>query len=386
MKSLLSLSVLFSALTLVGAPVVPDTAVEGFPTYEGISPANFVYGRTIVPSDLRQRAVLIVQYDANKLQSQLLQTVPLQSIDGFPAGEFQWDTADYPRTGITVVSILGEELDPKTFGEAFKSKSADEEKQQTENRQLGYWRSLGKAYYNNVKPAGEPDNLAETPYVYVIDGRTKEPLYKGKFDKKEITKIKNAMTKAMLANKEWTPVTGVAEVQHNKKAMKIIAAGKSLDPCFQILKAGFKNKDPDVAKESQIMFDALHQYRGDLVNRIQMEAGQAPARAYMDAMTLFNSFPREKKALQPVTARLTSTKEIKTIGECMAKFIEWNDPDYVCKNASEAKKNVVKLKAWKQALEKLQTHPNARISGEAALIGTQLDALIEAMPTKVPQK
>ena len=64
----------------------------------------------------------------------------------------------------------------------------------------------------------------------------------------------------------------------------------------------------------------------------------------------------------------------------------WSRDDYVCKNKSEATKNIQELNKYKKILESLANSQNAQLQGEAMLFQAQIDTLIDIMPTKVPQK
>ena len=96
--------------------------------------------------------------------------------------------------------------------------------------------------------------------------------------------------------------------------------------------------------------------------------------------------PSEKKNLQAIDAKIKANKEIGALGKIFEKIMLWSREDYVCKNAGEAKKNVMELQKIKKALEALANSQNAQLQGEAMLFQTQIDALIDIMPTKVPQK
>ena len=135
-----------------------------------------------------------------------------------------------------------------------------------------------------------------------------------------------------------------------------------------------------------MMYDAINQYKSDLMMRIQLEFSAAPARAYYDFQTLIKYFPSEKKNLQAIDAKIKANKEIGALGKIFEKIMLWSRDDYVCKNKGEANKNVQELKKYKKMLEALANSENAQLQGEAMLFQTQIDTLIDLMPTKVPQK
>ena len=134
------------------------------------------------------------------------------------------------------------------------------------------------------------------------------------------------------------------------------------------------------------MYDALHQYASGLKLRIGLECHSAPARAYYDLQTLVRLFPSEKKKMQSIDQKFTQNKELGSLGKIFEKLMLWGRDDFVPKSAGEAKKIVVELQKYKKALDALATSENAQIQGEAMLFSSQLDMLIETIPTKVPQK
>ena len=153
------------------------------------------------------------------------------------------------------------------------------------------------------------------------------------------------------------------------------------------LKAGIADKNPEKAKEAQIMYDAINQFSSDLKQRITLEYRSAPARAYVDARRLFRYFPQEKKALAQVDLYLKNNKTALTLGKMFEKYIEWSRPDFTFKNTSEAKKAAQLVNTWKKPLEKMASDTsNTVLQGEASLILAQIDGIGDLLMTKVPQK
>ena len=160
-----------------------------------------------------------------------------------------------------------------------------------------------------------------------------------------------------------------------------------MKPCLISLKASLGDKNPDKAREAQIMYDALNQFCSDLKLRIVHEFRSSPARAFADAQRLFRYFPQEKKAIAQVETYLKNNKSAVTLGKMYEKYLEWSQPDFTFKNTSEAKKAVQLVNSWKKPLEKMsQDTSNMSLQGEASLILAQIDTLAEVLMTKVPQK
>ncbi len=384
----------FAALMAMSAAAVAgpgqrDPVAEGYMDWDGVTPKNMIMGRLITPSDLRHRAVIYVVVDAAKLIAD--KNVPdLAGLPDFaqpPADHLtQWETQELPREKIVIVSVrnLGKK-DDKEFAAVFKPPKGTEPPESTKYTS---WTQYKIPFYRDVTPIPGAEVADENlPYVAVYGGAGTEPLYtKEKWSAAEIKNVRAAVKKAVGELGEWKPPLGVAEPQFFKKVAADMAKGKPAQGLLNQLKAGIKSKNPDQAKEAQIMFDALNQYKSDLMMRIQLEFSAAPARAYYDFQTLVKLFPSEKKNLQAIDAKIKANKEIGALGKIFEKIMLWSREDYVCKNAGEAKKNVMELQKIKKALEALANSQNAQLQGEAMLFQTQIDALIDIMPTKVPQK
>ena len=370
------------------APGQRDPVAEGYADWDGVVSKNFLMGRIITPSDLRHRAVVYVVLDGSKLTNEKVADYSaLPSLAALPAGHAaQWDTQELPRNKIVVVSIrnLSKNMQAE-FPALFK---APKDAQQSVRTKYMAWTENRPPIYRDLKPVGEGELTEDKlPYVAVYGGEGTEPLYaKEKWTPAEIHNVQAAVKKAVVGLGEWKSPLGVEEPQFFKKVAADMAKGKPAQNLLPQLKAGIKSKNPDQAKEAQIMFDALNQYKSDLMLRIQLELHSAPARAYYDFNMLVKNFPSEKKNLQAVDAKMKANKEIGALGKVFEKIMLWSRDDYLCKNAAEAKKNVQELQKYKKVLEMLANSQNAQLQGEAMLFQSQIDTLIDMMPLKVPQK
>ena len=382
----------FAALMAMSAAAVAappkDPVAEGYMDWDGVTPKNMIMGRLITPSDLRHRAVIYVVFDANTLTNDKVPDyAALPQFIQIPADHLtQWETQELPREKIMIVSVrnLGKK-DAKEFAAVFKPpKNADI----TVSGKYTGWVNNKIPFYRDVTPIPGAEVADENlPYVAVYGGAGTEPLYtKEKWTSADAKDLRAAVKKARDGLEEWKPPLGVAEPQFFKKVAADMAKGKPAQGMLNQLKGGIKSKNPEQAKEAQIMFDALNQYKSDLMMRIQLEFSAAPARAYYDFQTLVKLFPSEKKNLQAIDAKIKANKEIGALGKIFEKIMLWSREDYVCKNAGEAKKNVMELQKIKKMLDALANSQNAQLQGEAMLFQTQIDTLIDLMPTKVPQK
>ncbi len=388
MRNVLFAGMLVAAATAVAAPGQKDPVAEGYMDWDGVVPKNFLAGRLITPSDLRHRAVVYVEVDANAFTNDKVPNYSsLASLAALPsAHQIHWETQELPREKILVVSVrnLGKN-EAKEFPAVIRPpKGADA----AVSQKYTGWTENRIPFYRDLKPVGGAEIADENlPYVAVYGGTGTEPLYKKeKWTSSDLKNVKAAITEAVGALEPWKAPLGVEESQFFKKIQADFAKGKSTQSLMTALKGGIKSKNPEQAKEAQIMFDALNQYKTDLMLRIQLEFHTAPARAYYDYQTLVKLFPGEKKNLQAIDAKLKANKEIGALGKVFEKIMLWSRDDYVCKNKSEATKNIQELNKYKKILESLANSQNAQLQGEAMLFQAQIDTLIDIMPTKVPQK
>lgn len=386
-----AISILSAAVVLAvsAAPSKTDPVAEGFPSWEGVNEKNYLQGRVITSSDLRHRVVLMITLkdDANLQKHLVALSKLIQNVDETPAGfSAQWDSIDrFPRKGLVLVTFkdAGKSVDEnlKTALKAAKGMKEDDASA------LASWKnSSSPAFYRGVTLC-DAEQETDFPYVRVLDGKTANPVFKGLYKPAEVATIRKKISKCKADLGEWNDPLGVTEVQHFKDVEKKVLEGKPLKPCLEALKRGIKDKNPEKAREAQIMYDAINQYASDLKLRILLEFKSAPARAFADAQKLFKAFPQEKKALASVDLFLKTNKSALTIGKMFEKYLEWSQPNFTFKNASEAKKAVQLVNSWKKPLEKMsQDKDNPVIQGEASLILSQIDSLGEILMTKVPQK
>ncbi len=383
-------AVLCASVLGLSAVAAPVPVAEGFLDWEGLSSRNYLFGRTIGPSDLRQWTVVYVVVDAEAFQGQQLKDLsPLAGLMPLPqAHATQWETQELPHDGIVVFSVRNADrgADPKAFAARFRPpKDAEQAEAQA-------YRAYGMQmvpFYRDAAPAGEAELAADKlPYVAVYAAEGTDPVYtKEKFAAADLKGVREAIQKARAKlPADWTPPLGVREPQFFKQVPALLAKGKPAAAALKILAAGVKSKNADQAKEAQVMYDALNQYASGLKLRIGLEHHAAPARAYYDLQTLVRLFPSEKKKMQAIDQKFKQNKELGSLGKIFEKLMLWGRDDFVPKNAGEAKKIVVELQKYKKALDALATSENAQIQGEAMLFSSQLDMLIETIPTKVPQK
>lgn len=389
--SMKHLSTVLCAGTLgLAAVAAPDPVAEGFVDWTGLSPKHYLFGRALTPSDLRQRTVVYVVVDDATFAGESLKTyAALASLASLPESHVtQWETQELPRDRIVAFSVRHAEkgTDPKTFAARFRPpKDADES-------EASVYTTFGRyqvPFYKDLAPVGEAELTADKlPFVAVYAAEGAEPVFaQEKYLPANLAKVREAVRKAReKLPTDWTPPLGIREPQFFKQVPALLAKGKPASAALKVLAAGIKSKNPDQAKEAQVMYDALNQHCSDLKLRISLEYSSAPARAYYDFQTLIRLYPSEKKKMQAIDQKLKQNKELGSLGKIFEKLMLWGRDDFVCKNAGEAKKIVQELQKYKKTLEALANSQNAQIQGEAMLFASQLDMLIETIPMKVPQK
>lgn len=387
LKRSLVLGAVLLGLSALAAPV---PVADGFIDWSGLSTKNYLYGRTLTPSDLRQRTVIYVVVDGETFtNAKLKDFAALASFAVLPAGHAtQWETEELPHGPITVFSVrnVAKGTDAKTFAATFRPPKDTPESEMT---QYVTYSANMIPFYKDLAPVGAAElSDDKLPFVAVYAAEGAEPVHvQEKYQPADIAKVRAAVKTAKEKEiADWTPPLGIREPQHYKQIPALLAKGKPAAAALKILAAGVKSKDAEQAKEAQIMYDALNQYASDLKLRIGLEYSSAPARAYYDFQTLIRLFPSEKKKMQAIDQKIKQNKELGSLGKIFEKLMLWSRDDFVCKNAGEAKKIVQELQKIKKTLEGLAESQNAQIQGEAMLFSSQIDSLVEIIPTKVPQK
>lgn len=408
MKKILFAGLVVAAAVSLAAPMAKkDPVAEGFLDWDGLNPKNHLFGRNITPSDLRHRVVVYVAIDGKTLSRDVLANLyGLMQYGEVPSEHTtQWESAEMPRNSIFIISVMnaGKQLTEDTFKEHLSVKGL--ESTDDRRRALAAYFESHFPVYKDVKPVGA-EAIADDamPFVAIYGGvdtedyKATKPLgtwsnysYKNRdkfFNSKSKTSINSVHKAALtaLSDLNWKRPLGVMEPQFYKKVIADFEKGKPVQGILNTLKGGIKDKNPDKAKEAQILFDAINQYKEELKLRIQCEIHIAPARAYCDYQILMKLFPTEKKSMQDFEAKFKAAKEIGILGKVLEKLLIWERDDFFCKSDGEAKKIVAELQKMKKQISVLTENKNAQIQGEAMVFTSQIDALIEVIPTKVVQK
>ena len=359
-----------------GRSVAYEPTAEGYPAWAGLTEANYVCGRQICPSDLRHKLTAVILIDAAKFEEQvkLIGCVgafnpTLSSIHGQAA-----ETFVVPRNNICLIVLVGK-IDVEKFNDFLKKNAKD--------LQPYSW-----IVYSNVTCSKAPDNAGKFPFYYVFGPEPGDAIASGDFDAAASAKLGQMVQSKKHKIESWKPYYGsVEEPQYMKSFTKILNSGKPLEGLVASCKKGISSKNPDQAKECQILYDALEQTRSDLLFEARGFAGLCPTRAMYEAGTLIKQFPKTKKQLAGALDRIKSIPDIGQLIKMFELLKKWGAEDFLCKNAGEAKKIEAELKKMKKTCDTLvEKSSNNTVQSCAAWIGSEAETLASVISTKVPAK
>ena len=386
MKKLAFACAALVALELAAAPAAKlEPVAAGFPQWQGISPKSHIRGREITAADLRHRATVVVDVDDNAdLHKQLLEAAGLLQLTGLVSLGFEggnWETMVLPRDVLIVVSCHGLLKNPDALKTALKSSGTDE-------AALSGFSTAMVPFYENISFVGGPETEGKRPYIYVMGPTGTEPLSQGKLDAASVKDARAAINKAKAKFTEtpWKPFYGTEDPEKFPAVAAAIAKGKPLGPVAAAIQKDVLSKDAEKAQAAQVVSDALSQTRSDLLFRIRLEARACPHRAYYDFQQLVKFWPSEKKKLDEVMQKIKLIPDAEKLAKMFSKAIVWADPNFVCKNAGEAKKIVAELKKMKPALTKMKESKIIEIQNGALLLDAQVDELMSSIPSRLPEK
>ena len=402
MKCSLLLAGVLVSCSLSSAPVAKTEPVaEGFLVWQGVSQKNYIYGREICPSDLRHRVVVVMEVEPNEKffdQVLLMGKVAIVNPVTYPNDSENWETRVLPRHTIVLVSVRGGGknvvVDVKRGLSLPKdSTGKTRDLNMLEWRYLNCMKSGGVSYYADVVCQSTPNSAGNRPYAYVLGAAGTELCYKGPLNEGTVNDIKAAAVKAQKnMSAEWIPFYGsVLKPKFCTILGKTLEKGKTAKTCplASVSKSLLKDivaQDKERAAESQVLYDAIEQTRSDLLLRILLEYKECPYRAYYDSQMLLKYWPGEKSRLDVVAAALKENPEVRKLSQMYCKVMIWADPEFTCKNAGEAKKIVGELSKMKKDLEKLKESKVIAVQNSALLMDAHVDELIDAIPSRLPEK
>ena len=366
-----------SGAVSAGAPVAEPVA-PGFPAWEGVTEKNHIWGLSIDPAELRQRVTIIVEFEAEKADVQL---PPLKALGIWASpfgGDAVWERLQMNREYIVLFSNRGGRDKPAKGG----IERLGNVKQCTLNQ------PTSAPVYHDVKFPGGPDAGGKYPMIYVMPPEGTTPVTNVFGDAKGLQVALAAARACRTANKDRERVefTGVAEPKFLKSVQKAVAAGKPMTASLAAARVAIKSKDPEQAREGQIVYDSIMQARGDLLYRIRMEMPFSPVRACYDAARLLKYFPAEKKNMAAVDGLAKTMPDVVRLTKIFTRVTELEDDSFVPKNAGVAKKIVQELGKYAKQLKEYESAKDIRIQNAAMFLSSAVDNLIEKIPAIVPEK
>jgi len=387
MKKLALMCAAVAALEVAAAPAAKmEPVAAGFPQWQGLSPKSHILGREITAADLRHRVTVVIEIEPNAdLKNQLLTASTLLQLTGYINLGLEganFETLQMPRSVLVLVSNRGAK-DPDAIKAALKPSGQEE-------ASLSYYRSALVPFYDDVTFVGGPDTTGKRPYVYVMGPTGTEPLSQGKLDAASVKAARAAIVQAkkkLADGPAWKEFFGTVDPEKFPALAKDIQKGKQLKAATAAVQKDILSKDAEKAADAQVVSDAISQARSDLLFRIRMEAAACPHRAYYDFQRLVKFWPAEKKKLDDVMVKLKAVPEAEKLAKIFTKIMVWADPDFVCKNAGEAKKIVAELeKKIKPQLAKMKESKVIAVQNGALILDTQIDELIATIPSRLPEK
>lgn len=372
MKNPLSLTVV-AALTCLSASSAPkavaDPVAAGFPAWEGLIPKNHLAGHEAEASDLRHRATIVVEFEAEKATEQLSPLSGL-AIWATPFSSTAFEYQEARREFFVVFSNRG--------GRGKEAKEGLEKFYKSEKGTFFTFPTAAPVYHDVTFPGG-PDAKGKYPMIYVMPGEGTEPVTNVFGDAKGMQWAMGVArgVRAVNAKRGWTDFTGVAEPKYVKGVAKALAERKSLMPALAAARAAIKSSDPEQAKEGQIVFDAIVQAKNDLIYRILYESRFSPTRACYDVQRLVALYPSAKKLESTLSQAYKVYPEVPKLAKMLDRIILWRSESFSPKNAGEARKLVAELRKYKKDLAPIKTHTVISLQNTAILLDADVDTLIE---------
>ena len=386
MKKLALVCAACAALEVAAAPAAKvEPVAAGFPQWQGLTPKNHVMGREVTGADLRHRVTVVIEIEPGAdLKKHLLNAAPLLQLTGYVNLGLEganFETLQMPRSVLVLVSNRGAK-DPDAIKAALKPSGQEE-------ASLSHYRTALAPFYD-VTLVGGPDTAGKRPYIYVMGPTGTEPIAQGKLDAAGVKAARAAIVQAkkkLADGPAWKEFFGTVDPEKFPALAKDIQKGKQLKAAAAAIQKDVLSKDAEKATDAQIVSDAISQARSDLLFRIRLEAAACPHRAYYDFQRLVKFWPAEKKKLDDVMAKLKSVPDAEKLAKIFTKVMAWADPDFVCKNAAEAKKIVAELeKKIKPQLAKMKESKVIVVQNGALILDSQIDELIATIPSRLPEK
>jgi hypothetical protein len=233
-----------------------------------------------------------------------------------------------------------------------------------------------------------PDSANNRPYVYIMGPVGDEPIYHAPIKSFNESEMKKAIKNASGNLGEWRAMFGtVTDPKQIQEIENAVEKGKPLKPIVQALRKKLKSSNPEIARQSQILADAIEQEKYDTARRIYFCSSRMPWVAISMIKKSLKLWPELKKFSDVITAeknlkRISS--DIQTVCKAYDLNLKYADPNFIPKNAGVAKKAVIELRKIVKMLEPLKDSKDIEVQNGVLLLIAKLETLIETIPSKVP--
>ena len=347
--------------------VMEAPVAEGFLRWHGFETVLPGSARNLSSSDLRGRFVILVWLKyGDDLQSQFETTMNLQNY-GFNANHNAIYDFGRPHDDTMVVfNIIGAD---ESFLDGLKKDA----------RVKNTLRRMSFNFYSGLTFEGVQSDQIDYPYLHVISPEGTAPIFASKAGQDICAKVSKLLKKERALQKKWHDYYGfVDEVKYCKGYDAAIAEGRALAKIEAELRKGIVSSDPEKAKESQMLYDAIEQRKGDLEFFIRKESAASPAAAIDDYGELISRFPDMKKnsELRALVTKANADKDVAVLMKFYPAFRIASDVNRRTISAKEASRLVADIKKARPQLDKLAESKNICVQNVAMSMQQMADELI----------
>lgn len=352
----------------------------GYADWQGLTPQNHVFGREVVPADLRHKTVVVIDVDATSVETARTQMLACGWFCTWgcqvESSDAEWLVAETMRRDVITLAVLhGGKNAKDVFQKAIDTKV------ESERARLQGWLTPALAVYRDATFDGAPTSEGKRPFVYILGHASNEVLASMPAEEKSypLTRTTVAKDQQSLAASlgKWKRFYGFGENPPRlaPKLPKLILEGKPLAGVQAEVAKLLSSPDAATAKEAQQLADALEQTRSELLYRIRVEARWWPFRALYDADELARYWPKDKKSVADAVKAASAVPNAPDLASIMAIVNPLRDPAYREANPAAVKKARAQAAKLKVRLEQLKKSTDSRIQNGAFTCASQLESL-----------
>lgn len=384
-KALLPLILICSAIALAAPSVKSEDTAPGYPAWNGVVKQNHIYGRELSGAFLRHRIVTVVEFDAANLEEQLAK-IPSFLTEGFRfpiaesfGSESSVISSSSPRKKGSIFSVRGK-MKNETILERILAFTKSEK-----GKKLSIYSAL--SIYKNIGIEKAPETEGKRPYVYVMGIEGEEPIYHSPVSSLNQAELLKAISNSTKNVPQWRPFYGtLSESKLTKELEAALEKAKPLRTIEAKFRKNVKSSDPTVAKESQILADAIEQEKLDAARRIYYSSTSVPWITPSLMKSALSYWPELKKSSDVLSAQArlrVLPSEFQIVSKAFELKQKYSDPDFKPKNAGVAKKVVLEIKKAIKLLEPIKESKNLFTQNGAMKISMDLESLAETIPSLV---